>query len=315
MSTAPRPPDAPPGSREPVTIPRLAELKAQGQPIVMVTAYDFPSAQVAEEAEVDVVLVGDTAAMTVLGYDSTVPVSMDEMVMLASAARRGARTPLVIGDLPFGSYQASNELAVASAVRYLKEAGCDAVKMEMAGVSGGVADKRESVARARAVVAAGIPVMGHVGLTPQSVSALGGYRTQGRTMEQAVQVADDALALQDAGCFAIVFEAVPAAVAEVIMERMRIPVIGIGAGSATDGQVLVFHDMLGLHDGHSPRFVKRFAEAKQVMVEGMRAYADEVRDGRFPAEEHAYSVDPAELERFREVIAPGKPWDAADFMG
>jgi 3-methyl-2-oxobutanoate hydroxymethyltransferase len=315
MSTAPRPPDAPPGSREPVTIPRLAELKAQGQPIVMVTAYDFPSAQVAEEAEVDVVLVGDTAAMTVLGYDSTVPVSMDEMVMLASAVRRGARTPLVIGDLPFGSYQASNELAVASAVRYLKEAGCDAVKMEMAGVSGGVADKRESVARARAVVAAGIPVMGHVGLTPQSVSALGGYRTQGRTMEQAVQVADDALALQDAGCFAIVFEAVPAAVAEVIMERMRIPVIGIGAGSATDGQVLVFHDMLGLHDGHSPRFVKRFAEAKQVMVEGMRAYADEVRDGRFPAEEHAYSVDPAELERFREVIAPGKPWDAADFMG
>jgi 3-methyl-2-oxobutanoate hydroxymethyltransferase len=315
MSTAPRPPDAPPGSREPVTIPRLAELKAQGQPIVMVTAYDFPSAQVAEEAEVDVVLVGDTAAMTVLGYDSTVPVSMDEMVMLASAVRRGARTPLVIGDLPFGSYQASNELAVASAVRYLKEAGCDAVKMEMAGVSGGVADKRESVARARAVVAAGIPLMGHVGLTPQSVSALGGYRTQGRTMEQAVQVADDALALQDAGCFAIVFEAVPAAVAEVIMERMRIPVIGIGAGSATDGQVLVFHDMLGLHDGHSPRFVKRFAEAKQVMVEGMRAYADEVRDGRFPAEEHAYSVDPAELERFREVIAPGKPWDAADFMG
>jgi 3-methyl-2-oxobutanoate hydroxymethyltransferase len=315
MSTAPRRPDAPPGGRKPVTIPHLAELKSQGQPIVMVTAYDFPSAQVAEEAEVDVVLVGDTAAMTVLGYDSTVPVSMDEMVMLASAVRRGARTPLVIGDLPFGSYQASNELAVASAVRYLKEAGCDAVKMEMAGVSGGVADKRESVARARAVVAAGIPVMGHVGLTPQSASALGGYRTQGRTMEQAVQVADDALALQDAGCFAIVFEAVPAAVAEVIMERMRIPVIGIGAGSATDGQVLVFHDMLGLHDGRSPRFVKRFADAKQMMVEGMRAYADEVRDGRFPAAEHAYSVDPGELERFREVIAPGKPWDAADFMG
>jgi 3-methyl-2-oxobutanoate hydroxymethyltransferase len=315
MSTEPRIPDAPPGGRKPVTIPHLAELKAQGQPIVMATAYDFPSAQVAEEAEVDVVLVGDTAAMTVLGYDSTVPVSMDEMVMLASAVRRGARTPLVIGDLPFGSYQASNELAVASAVRYLKEAGCDAVKMEMAGVSGGVADKRESVARARAVVAAGIPVMGHVGLTPQSASALGGYRTQGRTMEQAVQVADDALALQDAGCFAIVFEAVPAAVAEVIMERMRIPVIGIGAGSATDGQVLVFHDMLGLHDGRSPRFVKRFADAKQMMVEGMRAYADEVRDGRFPAAEHAYSVDPGELERFREVIAPGKPWDAADFMG
>ena len=315
MSTAPRRPDAPPDGRKPVTIPHLAELKAQGQPIVMVTAYDFPSAQVAEEAEVDVVLVGDTAAMTVLGYDSTVPVSMDEMVMLASAVRRGARTPLVVGDLPFGSYQASNELAVASAVRYMKEAGCDAVKMEMAGVSGGVADKRESVARARAVVAAGIPVMGHVGLTPQSASALGGYRTQGRTMERAVQVADDALALQDAGCFAIVFEAVPAAVTEVIMERLRIPVIGIGAGPGTDGQVLVFHDMLGLHEGRVPRFVKRFADAKHVMVEGMRAYADEVRDGRFPVEEHTYSIDPGELERFREVIAPGKPWDAADFIG
>ena len=314
MSTEPRIPHAPPSERRPVTIPLLSEMKQRGEPIVMVTAYDYPSAQVAEEAEVDVVLVGDTAAMTVLGYDSTVPVSMDEMVMLASAVRRGAHTPLVVGDLPFGSYQASNELAVGSAVRYMKEAGCDAVKMEMAGVSGGVADKRESVARARAVVAAGIPVMGHVGLTPQSASALGGYRTQGRTMQQAVQVADDALALQDAGCFAVVFEAVPAAVTEVIVERMRIPVIGIGAGSSTDGQVLVFHDMLGLYDGRSPRFVKRFAEAKQAMVEGMRAYAEEVRDGRFPAAEHSYSIEPAELERFREVIAPGKPWDAADFM-
>ena len=315
MSTEPRVPDAPPAGRKPVTIPQLAEMKRRGQPIVMVTAYDFPSAQVAEEADVDLVLVGDTAAMTVLGYDSTVPVSMDEMVMLASAVRRGARTPLVIGDLPFGSYQGSNEQAVGSAIRYLKESGCDAVKMEMAGVSGAVADKRESVARARAIVAAGIPVMGHVGLTPQSASALGGYRTQGRTMQQAVQVADDALAMQDAGCFAIVFEAVPAAVTEVIMERMRVPVIGIGAGGATDGQVLVFHDLLGLHEGHTPRFVKRFADVKREMVEGVRAYAEDVREGRFPAAEHGYSIDTDELERFREVIAPGKPWDAADFMG
>ncbi len=297
-----------------ITIPRLAEMKRAGEPIVMVTAYDFPSAQVAEEAGVDLVLVGDTAAMTVLGYDSTVPVTMDEMVMLASAVRRGARTSLMIGDLPFGSYQGSNELAVTSAVRYLKEAGCDAVKLEMAGVSGGVADKRESVARARSIVAAGIPVMGHVGLTPQSASALGGYRTQGRTMQQAVQVADDALSLQDAGCFAIVFEAVPAAVTEVIMERMRVPVIGIGAGAATDGQVLVFHDLLGLHEGHTPRFVKHFAEVKREMVDGVRTYAEDVREGRFPAAEHTYAIEPDELERFREVIAPGKPWDAADFM-
>ena len=263
MSTEPRVPDAPPSDRRPMTIPQLAEMKRRGKPIVMMTAYDYPSAQVAEESGVDLVLVGDTAAMVVLGYDSTVPVSMDEMVMLASAVRRGAHTPLVIGDLPFGSYQGSNEQAVQSAIRYLKEARCDAVKMEMAGVSGAVADKSESVARARAIVAAGIPVMGHVGLTPQSVSALGGYRTQGRTMHQAVQVADDALAMQDAGCFAVVFEAVPAAVTQVIMERMRIPVIGIGAGSSTDGQVLVFHDLLGMHEGHTPRFVKRFAEVRR----------------------------------------------------
>jgi 3-methyl-2-oxobutanoate hydroxymethyltransferase len=297
-----------------MTIPQLAEMKRRGKPIVMMTAYDYPSAQVAEESGVDLVLVGDTAAMVVLGYDSTVPVSMDEMVMLASAVRRGVHTPLVIGDLPFGSYQGSNEQAVQSAVRYLKEARCDAVKMEMAGVSGAVADKSESVARARAIVAAGIPVMGHVGLTPQSASALGGYRTQGRTMHQAVQVADDALAMQDAGCFAVVFEAVPAAVTQVIMERMRIPVIGIGAGGSTDGQVLVFHDLLGMHEGHTPRFVKRFAEVKREMVEGVRAYADEVRERRFPAAEHTYSIPDEELERFREVIAPGKPWDAADFM-
>jgi 3-methyl-2-oxobutanoate hydroxymethyltransferase len=314
MSTEPRTPDAPPADRRPVTIPRLAEMKRRGEPIVMMTAYDFPSAQVAEEAGVDLVLVGDTAAMTVLGYDSTVPVSMDEMVMLASAVRRGAHTPLVIGDLPFGSYQSSNEQAVQSSVRYLKEAGCDAVKLEMAGVSGAVADKSESVARARAIVSAGIPVMGHVGLTPQSASALGGYRTQGRTMKQAVQVADDALAMQDAGCFAVVFEAVPAAVTEVIMDRMRIPVIGIGAGASTDGQVLVFHDLLGMFEGHTPRFVKRFAEVKREMVEGVRTYAEEVRERRFPAVEHTYSIDPEELDRFREVIAPGKPWDAADFM-
>ena len=314
MSTEPRTPDAPPADRRPVTIPQLAEMKRQGKPIVMMTAYDFPSAQVAEESGVDLVLVGDTAAMTVLGYDSTVPVSMDEMVMLASAVRRGAHTPLIIGDLPFGSYQGSNEQAVQSAVRYLKEAGCDAVKMEMAGVSGAVADKSASVARARAIVSAGIPLMGHVGLTPQSASALGGYRTQGRTMHQAVQVADDALAMQDAGCFAVVFEAVPAAVTEVIMDRMRVPVIGIGAGPSTDGQVLVFHDLLGMHEGHTPRFVKRFAEVRREMVDGVRAYADEVRERRFPAPEHTYSIDPAELDRFREVIAPGKPWDAADFM-
>jgi 3-methyl-2-oxobutanoate hydroxymethyltransferase len=314
MSTEPRVPDAPPQDRQPVTLPRLAEMKRLGEPIVMITAYDYPSAEVAEEAGVDIVLVGDSAAMTVLGYESTVPVSMDEMVMLAKAVRRGARTPLVVGDLPFGSYQSSDRQAVESAVRFIKEAGCDAAKIEMAGIAGRVADKRESISRARAIVAAGIPLMGHVGLTPQSASALGGFRAQGRTASQAVQVADDALALQDAGCFAIVFEAIPAAVTETIVDRIDVPVIGIGAGPATDGQVLVFHDLLGIYSGHAPRFTKRFAEIRRAMVEGVMLYAEEVRSHRFPAAEHTYSIDPAELERFRQIIAPGKPWDAADFM-
>jgi len=314
MSTEPRVPDSPPQDRQPVTLPRLAEMKRLGEPIVMITAYDYPSAQVAEEAGVDVVLVGDSAANVVLGYSSTVSVSLEEMLMLAGAVTRGARTPLIVGDLPFGSYQVSDAQAVESAVRFVKEAGCDAVKIEMAGIAGGPIDKRESISRARAIVSAGIPVMGHVGLTPQSASALGGFKAQGRTAQQAVQVADDAVALQDAGCFAIVFEAVPAAVAETVMERMSIPVIGIGAGSATDGQVLVFHDLLGMYDGHSPRFTKRFAEVRRAMVEGVQAYAHEVRAGRFPAGEHAYSIDPAELERFREIVSPGRPWDAADFM-
>src|SRR5438045_3365188 len=205
--------------RMPVTLPQLAEKKRLGEPIVMVTAYDYPSAQVAQSAGVDVVLVGDSGAMTVLGYPSTVPVSTDEMLVLASAVRRGLKTPFLVGDMPFGSYEASDEQAVASAQRFVKEAGCDAVKLE----GGGTA-----VARAKAIVAAGIPVMGHVGLTPQTATALGGYRAQGRTAQRALDVTRDALDLQDAGCFAVVFEAIPAAVAEAIMERMEIPVIGIG---------------------------------------------------------------------------------------
>lgn len=314
MSTEPRVPDAPPTDRQPVTLPRLAEMKRLGEPIVMVTAYDYPSAQVAEEAGVDIVLVGDSAANVVLGYSSTVSVSIDEMLMLAAAVRRGLSTPLLVGDLPFGSYQSSDSQAVDSAVRFIKEAGCDAVKIEMAGVSRGLADKHQSIARARAIVSAGIPLMGHVGLTPQSASALGGFKAQGRTAQQAVQVADDALALQEAGCFAIVFEAVPAAVTETVMERMQVPVIGIGAGGAADGQVLVFHDLLGMYEGHAPRFTKRFAEVRQAMVEGLQGYAEDVRTRRFPGPEHTYSIDPAELERFREVVSPGKAWDAADFM-
>jgi len=293
MSAPPRIPENATIERLPVTIPMLREQRRLGEPIVMVTAYDYPSAQVAEAAGVDMVLVGDSAAMTVLGYPSTVPVSVDELLVLAAAVRRGLHTPFLVGDLPFGSYEASDEQAILTALRFVKEAGCDAVKLEGGG---------GSVDRARAIVRAGIPVMGHVGLTPQTSTALGGYRAQGRTAERAAQVAQDALALQEAGCFSIVFEAIPAAVAAAIMPRMEIPVIGIGAGASTDGQVLVFHDLLGIYDGLSPRFAKRYADLKGQMVAGVRAYADEVRSGAFPGSEHVYSIDPEELAGFRERL-------------
>ncbi len=276
--------------RQPVTLPRLAEMKEAGEPIVMVTAYDYPSARVAEEAGVDLVLVGDTAAMVVLGYPGTEPVSMDEMVMLGKAVRRGLKTPLMVGDMPMGSYESSNELAVQSAQRLVKETGCQVVKLEAGGTS---------VERARAIVRAGIPVMGHVGLTPQTATALGGYKTQGRTAQGAIQLLEDALALQSVGCFAIVFEAVPAAITEAIVEKLEVPAIGIGAGSATAGQVLVYHDLLGITTGRSPKFVKRYAEVHSAMVEGVGRYAEEVRSHRFPEAEHVYGVEPEELTEFR----------------
>jgi 3-methyl-2-oxobutanoate hydroxymethyltransferase len=277
-----------------MTLPRLADKKRLGEPIAMVTAYDYPSAQVAQAAGVDVVLVGDSGAMTVLGYPSTVPVSLDEMLMLAAAVRRGLHTPLLVGDLPFGSYEGSDEQAVATAQRFVKEAGCDAVKLERGGTS---------AQRAGAIVQAGISVMGHVGLTPQTATALGGYRAQGRTAARAVQVARDAFALQEAGCFSIVFEAIPAAVAEALVPRLEIPVIGIGAGPATDGQVLVFHDLLGIYDGHAPRFAKRYQDVRAQMVAGVSDYVSEVRSRSFPGPEHSYSIDEQELEQFLEAIA------------
>jgi 3-methyl-2-oxobutanoate hydroxymethyltransferase len=297
MSAAPIPSNVPHAAgaidRLPVSLPQLAEKKRLGEPIVMVTAYDYPSAVVAEQAGVDVVLVGDSGAMTVLGYPSTVPISTDEMIMLASAARRGLRTPLLVADLPFGSFESSDQQAIETARRFIKEAGCDAVKIEAVGVA---------VERARALVRAGIPVMGHVGLTPQTATALGGFKAQGKTAEQAKQLVEEALALQAIGCFAIVFEAVPAGVTEAMMQRMDIPVIGIGAGSATDGQVLVFHDLLGIREGVGARFVKRYADIQDEMVAGVRAYAEDVRTQRYPEADHTYSIDPAEFERFRSEL-------------
>jgi 3-methyl-2-oxobutanoate hydroxymethyltransferase len=293
MSSAPRRPAPEPGDRRPVTLTKLAEMRALGEPIVMVTAYDHPSALAAEEAGVDVVLVGDSAANNVLGYADTLPVTVEELLMLCAAVRRGLRAPLLVGDLPFGSYEASDAHAVGTAHRFVKEAGAEAVKLEGGGAM---------AERARAIVRAGVPVMGHVGLTPQTATALGGYRAQGRTAQRARAVLEDALALQEAGCFAIVFEAIPAEVTDLIMERMEIPVIGIGAGASTDGQVLVLHDLLGIHDDFRPKFVKRYANVKAEMVRGLRDYAQDVRTRRFPGPEHAYGIAPEELERLRAQL-------------
>ena len=280
--------------RLPVTLPRLAEMKRLGEAIVMVTAYDFPSARAAEAAGVDIVLVGDSGAMTVLGYPSTVEVSLDEMLMLARAARRGLSTPFLVGDLPFGSYEISDEQAVATALRFVKEAGCDAVKLEGGGAT--------SCSRAAAIVGAGIPVMGHVGLTPQTATALGGYRAQGRSAAGAARVAAEATALQAAGCFSLVFEAIPSDVAELLMQRLEVPVIGIGAGPATDGQVLVFHDLLGIREGLGARFVKRYASLQEEMVAGVSAFAGDVRTRRYPQPEHGYGIERQELAALRERL-------------
>jgi 3-methyl-2-oxobutanoate hydroxymethyltransferase len=288
-----------------MTLPLLAEKKRLGDPIVMVTAYDYPSARAAEAAGVDLVLVGDSAATTVLGYSATTPVRLEDMLVLAAAARRGLKTPLLIGDLPFGSYEVSDEQAIVSAVRMVQEAGCDAVKLE----GGSEAPAR----RARAIVNAGIPVMGHVGLTPQTSTALGGWKAQGRTAKAAAKIGADALALQESGCFAIVFEAIPADVTAELMGAIEIPVIGIGAGPATDGQVLVFHDLLGIRDGLGPRFVKRYANLQEEMNAGVSAFAEDVRTRRYPGPEHTYSIDRDELAQLRaghpasEARANGSP--------
>jgi 3-methyl-2-oxobutanoate hydroxymethyltransferase len=276
-----------------LTIPELAGLKREGQKIVMVTAYDAPGGRLADAAGVDLVLVGDSAAMTVLGHDSTVPATVDELIVLTRAVTRGAARPLVVADLPFGSFQVSDEEALRNAIRFLKEAGADAVKLEGAG---------PSLSRVRALVGAGIPVMGHIGLTPQSATALGGFKAQGRTAEKAVQLVADARALEAAGCFSIVLEAVPAPVAARITQELSVPTIGIGAGAECDGQVLVWHDLLGLYAGRSPRFVKRYADLAGEIQKALEAYAGEVRSGAFPEEQHTYSIPDDELSLFEASL-------------
>jgi len=272
----------------------LAELKRRGQKLTMVTAYDFPSGRIADEAGVEIVLVGDSAGMVVLGNESTVPVTVDELLMLTRAVTRGAKRPLVIADLPFGSFQVSDDEAVSNAIRFVKEADADAVKLEGAG---------PTLSRVRAIVGAGVPVMGHVGLTPQSATMLGGFKAQGRTAEKAERLYEDALALQGAGCFAIVLEAVPAAVAARVTEALEVPTIGIGAGASCDGQVLVWHDLLGLYEGKAPRFVKRYADLASEARRALEAYVEDVREGRFPEEQHTYAIPEDELAAFEGWVA------------
>ncbi len=284
------------GTQDRIGLAELARMKQDGRRIVMVTAYDHPSARLADAVGVDIVFTGDSAANNVLGYADTTPISMDEMVMLARAARRGTHRAFFMADLPLGAFQVSDEDAVRNAVRLVKEAGAEAVKIEGAG---------PMLSRARAIVGAGIPLMGHIGLTPQTVTMLGGYKAQGRTAAKARQLFADALALQAAGCFAIVLEAVPDRVAARITEALRIPTIGIGAGVHCDGQVLVWHDLLGINQGFVPKFVKRFAAVAQETQRGLEAFASEVRAGTYPADEHTYHMTDAEYALFSSEIAPG----------
>jgi 3-methyl-2-oxobutanoate hydroxymethyltransferase len=283
-----------------VSLLALAAMKRSGEKIVVVTAYDAPSAALADAAGIDAILVGDSAAMAVLGHESTVHVTVDEMIVFTRAVSRGAARAFIIADMPFGSYQVSDEAALSDAIRFVKEGHADAIKVEGA---------KGTLSRVAALVDAGIPVVGHIGLTPQSSTMLGGYRSQGRTANEARTLVAEAVALQTAGCFAIVLEAMPAPVAARITETLQIPTIGIGSGAECDGQVLVWHDMLGLTPGHVPRFVKQYADLAAATRAALDAYAADVRAGRFPEARHTYSMDEHQLEQFAAngaVAAPGR---------
>ena len=269
-------------------------MKERGEKITMVTAYDAPSARLADEAAVDLILVGDSAAMTIMGYRSTVPVTMEEMLFLTRAVTSAAGRAIVIGDLPFGSYQASDEEAVRNAVRFIKEAGADAVKLEGAG---------RMLSRAEAIVAAGIPLMGHLGLTPQSATMLGGFKAQGRTAAKGRQLVSDAQALEHGGCFAVVLEAVPPPVAGQMTASLSIPTIGIGAGRDCDGQILIWHDLLGFNDDFAPRFVKRYGEVGAEIRSALTSFVSEVRSSAFPGDEHTYKMPDEELKLFEQDLA------------
>jgi 3-methyl-2-oxobutanoate hydroxymethyltransferase len=299
--------------RRKVTVHTVQDKRDRGHPITVLTAYDFPTAKLVDEAGVDCVLVGDSLAMVVLGHDNTLAVTMEEMLHHCRAVARGVQTALRIGDMPFMSYQADAAEAVHNAGRFLAEGGMDAVKLE-----GG----RAVTDKVRAIVGAGIPVMGHVGLTPQSVNALGGWRVQGRTARSARALVADALALEESGCFSIVLESIPDRLAAYITDRLSIPTIGIGAGKGTSGQVLVLHDLVGLFDQFTPKFVRRYADVAAVIRDAVAAYCRDVQDGSFPGPENTYTVPDEVWSEFmslqRRADRPGRvdtadePWESQD---
>ncbi len=274
--------------RDKVTIPVLQEKMRKGERITMLTCYDYPTALLEENAGVDIILVGDSLGMTVLGYDSTLPVTMDVMIPHTQAVRRGAPTAFLIGDMPYMSYQVSDQEAVRNAGRFMQEAGCDAVKLE------GGANVADVI---RALTKATIPVMGHLGLTPQSIAQLGGFKSQGRSADTARKVIDDAKLLEECGAFAILLEAIPPEVAQLITERASIPIISIGAGPHCHGQLLIVHDMLGFFDQFTPKFVKKYCNLNEVMAKAFQDYIADVRTGAFPEEKHCYTMKRGELDR------------------
>jgi len=274
--------------RKKVMITDLYAKKRDGKKITMLTAYDYPMAKIVDDAGIDSILVGDSLGMVALGYESTVPVTMDEMIIHAKAVRRGTKYAFLVGDMPFMSYQISKEEAIRNAARFMKEAGCDAVKLE-----GGY----EVMEATRAIVDAGIPVLGHLGLTPQTVSKLGGYKVQGKDAEAAQKILDQALKLEAAGCFAIVLECVPDKVAKLITGRLKIPTISCGAGPDCDGQVLVTNDMVGLFDRFVPKFVKQYIRLAPMILDAFRKYKEDVEAGRFPSAEHTFSINDEELKK------------------
>ncbi len=287
--------DAAPGK---VTPQVLQARKHHNEPITMLTAYDYPTSLALDQAGIDVILVGDSLGMVVLGYETTLPVTMEDMLHHCKAVSRGARRAHLVGDMPFMSYQVSRAESVRNAGRFLQEAGMDAVKVE-----GG----RDRAAAVKAIVAAGIPVMGHLGLTPQSVRQLGGWKTQATSTRTAYRLVQDAHFLEDAGCYALVLEAIPGRVAELVRDRLQIPVIGIGAGAACDGQVLVTHDLLGLFDRFTPSFVKKYADLHILLTKAFRGYIEDVRAHRFPSSEHTFTIDDTVFEQLREKLQrPGR---------